>query len=163
MLPLIMAAALAAGTQTPGLNAVGGLAGCWKAPGQVRGKDATSIARGEWRMGGRYFILHLRAIAAKDPYEAAILYGGGEKPAALKSFWMDSFGGAYSTPGEGTATPEGFTVEYRYPDAVYSNRFARVGKGWLWTILERATGKPQTVFAEYQLTPASCRGMTFSF
>ena len=163
MLPLIIAAAVAAGTQTPGLKALDALAGCWKAPGQARSKDATSIARGEWRMGGRYFILHVRAVAAKDPYEAALLYGAGEKPEGLTAFWMDSFGGAFSTSGTGAATSDGFSVEYRYPDAVYTNRFVRVGKGWRWTILEQATGKPQTLFAEYRLTPASCRGMTFSF
>lgn len=162
MLPLLVMARLAA-EAAPGLETLNGLAGCWEAPGQVRGKDATSVARGEWRMGGRYFILHLRAVTGKDPYEAAILYGAGDKPAGLTSFWMDSFGGAYSTSGAGAAAPDGFTVEYRYPDAVYMNRFTRAGKGWRWTILEQPAGKPQTLFAEYRLVPASCRGMTFSF
>jgi hypothetical protein len=163
MLPVLIAAAVAAATQTPGLEALDGLAGCWKAPGQVRGKDATSVARGEWHMGGRYFILHVQAVAAKDPYEAAILYGAGDKPERLTSFWMDSLGGAFSTSGAGAATADGFGIDYRYPDAVYTNRFTREGKGWRWTILEHSTGKPQTLFAEYRLTPASCRGMTFSF
>lgn len=163
MLPLIIAAAVAAGTQTPGLKALDRLSGCWSAPGQVRGKDATSVARGEWHMGGRYFMLHVRAVSATHPYEAALLYGAGEKPQGLTAFWMDSLGGAFSTSGSGGATSDGFTVEYRYPDAVYTNRFVRVAKGWRWTILEQATGKPQTLFAEYQLRPAGCRGMTFSF
>ena len=29
-------------------SVVGGLSGCWDVTGQVRGKDAPSIARGDW-------------------------------------------------------------------------------------------------------------------
>src|SRR5438270_8225769 len=115
---------------------VGGLAGCWDAPGQVRGKDATSVVRGSWHLGRRYFILQLRSIVPKSPYEAAIVYGAGEKAGSVGSFWMDTFGGAYSPSlGAGAVTGDGFSLDYRFPDSVYTNRFARSGKGWRWTIV----------------------------
>jgi hypothetical protein len=164
MLPLIFAAAIAAeAPNAPGLSAVGGLAGCWKVAGQVRGKDAASIARGEWRLGGRYFMLHLRQVT-QQPYEAAITYGAGEKPEAIGSFWMDTFGGLYEPSlGLGATSPGGFTLSYRFPDALYVNRFERQGEGWRWTIVEQAPGKPDKTFADYSLTPIDCRGMRFGF
>ncbi len=164
MLPLLLAAALAGDTpKAPSLAALEGLAGCWKVLGEVRGKDAISIARGEWHLGGRYFMLHLRATTSR-PYEAAISYGAGEHPQEIGSFWMDTFGGLYEpSMGLGKLTPGGFTLSYRFPDALYVNRFERAGKGWHWTIVEQAAGKPDKRFADYRLTPARCRGMTFGF
>ncbi|HMI41014.1 MAG TPA: hypothetical protein VK485_07280 [Sphingomicrobium sp.] len=161
---LVVAAALAPAAQTPGLKAIGGLAGCWNAPGTVRGKGATSVARGTWHLGGRYFVLQLRSIAPKQPYEAAITYGAGEKPQEIGSFWMDTFGGLYGPSlGLGAVTPGGFSLDYRFPDSVYTNGFERKGKGWTWTIMEKATGKPEKLFARYELMPTSCRGMRFNF
>jgi hypothetical protein len=158
-----LATAAAATPPNPVSSAVGGLSGCWKVPGQVRGKDSTSIARGEWHLGRRYFMLHLKAVAGK-PYEAAIAYGAGEKPGEVGSFWMDTFGGMYQPSlGLGRVTAEGFTLDYRFPDAVYTNRFVRVGRGWTWTIIEKATGKSERVFAEYRFNRASCSGMKFDF
>lgn len=158
---LLLAAAIAA--TPPGLSAVGGLTGCWSVRGQVRGKDASSIARGEWHLGGRYFTLHLRQVT-KQPYEAAISYGAGEKPDAIGSFWMDTFGGLYEPSlGLGTITPGGFALRYRFPDAVYANHFERRGKGWHWTIIEEVPGKADKLFADYSLTTASCRGMRFDY
>jgi hypothetical protein len=160
---LAFAAALAPAAQTPGLKALGSLAGCWTAPGEVRGKDATSVARGSWHLGGRYFLLQLRSIA-KQPYEAAIAYGAGEKPDEIGSFWMDTFGGLYGPSlGLGAVTANGFSLDYRFPDSIYANRFERRGRGWTWTIMEKAAGKPEKLFARYALTPASCRGMRFDF
>src|SRR5689334_14919631 len=129
MLTLLVAAALAADApQTPGLKALAGLTGCWSAPGQVRGKDAASVARGEWHLGKRYFTLHLRSIPPAQPYEAAITYGAGEKAGAVGSFWIDTFGGLYEPSlGLGTVTDQGFTLDYKFPDAVYANRFERIG------------------------------------
>jgi hypothetical protein len=150
-----------AGNSVPAI--VGGLAGCWKVTGEVRGKDATSIARGEWHLGRRYLVLHLRAVAQKEPYEAALVYGAGDTPQSINGYWMDTFGGAYSTPGAGIATNDGFRIEYRYPDSTYANRFTRVGKGWRWTIAEQSVGKPDRLFAEYNFAPATCRGMSFGF
>ena len=142
---------------------VGGLAGCWRVPGQVRGKDSTSIARGEWHLGHRYFMLHLKAVT-KQPYEAAIAYGAGEKPGEIGSFWMDSFGGMYQPSlGLGQVTSDGFILDYRFPDTVYTNRFVRSAKGWTWTIVEKPTGKAERLFAEYRLSRASCSGMKFGF
>ncbi len=161
---LVSAAALAPYAQPPGLKGVSGLAGCWKAPGQVRGKDANSVARGSWHLGGRYFTLQLKSVTPKQPYEASITYGAGEKPDEIGSLWMDTFGGLYEPSlGLGTATSTRFILRYRFPDALYVNRFERAGKGWTWTIVEHAAGRPDKLFARYDLTPASCRGMTFDF
>jgi hypothetical protein len=161
---LALAGALPAYTQPLGLKALGGLAGCWSAPGQVRGRDATSIARGEWHLGRRYFVLHVKARSTSRPYEAAITYGAGEKPDTIGSFWMDTFGGLYEPSlGLGVATADGFALVYRFPDAVYANRFVRRGKGWTWTIMEQAPGKPDKLFARYELRSASCQGMRFDF
>lgn len=144
--------------------AVGGLDGCWKAPGEVRGKDAASVARGEWHLGRRYFVLHLRSVASAQPYEAAITYGAGEKRGQVGSFWTDTFGGLYQPSlGLGAVTKDGFWLDYRFPDAVYHNSFERVGNGWRWTIVEQAAGKPDKLFARYELTRASCRGIRFDF
>jgi len=164
MLHVIIAAALVGEVpKSPGLAALNGLAGCWKVLGQVRGKDATSIARGEWHLGGRYFVLHLRATTSR-PYEAAITYGAGERPEAIGSFWMDTFGGLYEPSlGLGGITPDGFTLSYRFPDAIYLNRFERQGANWHWTIVEQAAGKPDKLFADYRLRATSCRGMKFGF
>lgn len=164
MLSLLLAVAVAADApKTSGIAAVGGLGGCWKVMGQVRGKDAASIARGEWHLGGRYFTLHLRQVT-KQPYEAAITYGAGEKAGEIGSFWMDTFGGLYEPSlGLGRATAEGFTLTYRFPDALYVNRFEHQRRGWHWTIVEQSSDKPDKLFAEYRLTPATCRGMRFGF
>ena len=162
---LILIAATAAAVVLSNLvpAVVGGLAGCWTAPGHVRGKDATSIARGEWHLGRRYFMLHLKAVT-KQPYEAAISYGAGQKPGEIGSFWMDTFGGLYQpSMGLGHVTPNGFTLDYRFPDAVYINRFARAGSGWTWAITEKPNGTPGRLFAEYRLSPASCSGMKFDY
>jgi hypothetical protein len=162
MLLLFAAAAAAASNMVPA--AVGGLEGCWRAPGEVRGKDATSVARGEWHLGRRYFVLHLRSVSPAQPYEAAITYGGGEKAGEVGSFWMDTFGGLYQPSlGLGAVTRDGFALDYRFLDAVYRNRFERLGKGWRWTIVEHAAGKPDKQFARYDLTRTSCRGIRFDF
>lgn len=162
MLLFLFAAAAAAPNMVPAV--VGDLQGCWKVAGEVRGEDAASVARGEWHLGHRYFTLHLRSIPPAQPYEAAISYGAGEKPGTVGSFWMDTFGGLYEPSlGLGAVTGDGFTLDYRFPDAVYRNRFERSGKHWRWTIVEQATGKPDKLFAEYSLRQASCHGMTFEF
>lgn len=162
-LTLALAAATTA-PQTAGLKAVDGLTGCWSAPGQVRGKAATSVARGTWRLGGRYLMFQLRSITPKQPYEASIMYGAGEKPEEIGSLWMDTFGGLYSPSlGAGAITEDGFGQAYRFPDAIYANRFSRAGKGWRWTITEQTPGKPDKLFASYDLTPMSCRGIQFDF
>lgn len=162
MIPLLaLAAAAVVPNKVP--EAVGGLFGCWKVPGEVRGKDATSIARGEWHLGRRYFMLHVKSVAPKLSYEAALTYGGGQKPGEIGSFWMDTYGGAYGALGAGAVTSDGFDVIYTYPDSVYTNRFRRVGRGWTWTIVEKPADKPERIFAEYHFSPASCSGMKFDY
>src|SRR3954451_15566279 len=108
MLSLLVLAATPALAPNSVPAVVGGLAGCWKAPGTVRGKDATSVARGTWHLGRRYFMLQLKSAKSNPGYEAALLYGAGEKPDGINAYWMDTFGGSYSTSGAGEITPNGF-------------------------------------------------------
>ena len=159
--------ALAAASATPPPNAVpavvGGLAGCWNAPGKVRGKEAPSVARGDWHIGRLYFMFQLRSVVAGKPYTAAIIYGAGPKPGSIGSYWLDVVGGTAPTPVTGAPTRDGFTVAYDFGDSVYDNRFARVANGWRWTIVEQVPGKPEREFAHYDLTPTSCRNKKFDF
>ncbi|WP_267435346.1 hypothetical protein [Sphingomonas sp. GM_Shp_1] len=162
-LTLMLMLATSAYTVPPGLAGVGGLQGCWRVSGQVQGKDSPSIARGEWHLGRRYFTLHLRTTGS-DSYEAAITYVAGEKPQAIGSVFSDTFGGLYEPSlGLGKLERDGFVQRYRFPDATYVNRFSRSGTGWRWTITEETKDKPPSVFADYRLRPASCRGMTFDY
>lgn len=168
MPPLMLIAAMVADPAAPtadsGLAALAPLAGCWRVAGQVRGKPSPSIAQGQWHLGRRYFTLQLRAIGNGEDYEAAITYGAGEKPGAIGSIWHDTFGGLYEPSlGRGEKTMDGFVQVYRFPDANYVNRFVRDHAGWRWTIHETAAGKPDTLFASYQLRPSSCRGLRFTF
>lgn len=161
MLELLLAASMAP-NMAPTI--LGALQGCWKAPGEVRGRNSTSVARGEWHLGRRYFILHLKSVPPAEPYEAAITYGAGEKEGGIGSFWMDTFGGLYEPSlGLGNVTSDGFSLDYRFKDAIYHNSFQRIGRGWRWTIIEQPTGKPEKLFARYDLDRASCRGLVFGF
>lgn len=169
MLAILLAAAAAA----PPLNAVpaivGKLAGCWKVSGQVRGTDAASVARGEWKIGHLYFVLHLHSVTGAKPYEAEIIYGAEragappelQKAGSIGSYWLDTFGGAGPVKTTGLATKDGFKVAYDYGDSVYTNRFEQTRKGWRWTIVESEPGKPAKLFAEYDLKPTSCRAIKF--
>jgi hypothetical protein len=159
--------ALAAAAAAPVPNAVpavvGGLVGCWDVTGQVRGKDAPSIARGDWHIGRLYFMFQLRSVVAGKPYTAAIIYGQGTKPGTIGSYWLDVVGGTAPTPVTGAPTPDGFTVAYDFGDSVYTNHFARVSGGWRWTIVEQETGRPAREFAHYHLVRATCRNKKFDF
>lgn len=164
MIQFLIAAAAATVQPNRVPAAVGGLVGCWKVAGQVRGKDATSVAKGEWHLDRRYFALHLRSVPPAQPYEAAIYYGAGEKTGGVGSFWMDSFGGLYQpSMGLGTVSADGFSLDYRFPDAVYTNRFERTAAGWTWTIVEKPRDRSERLFAEYMLSRAPCAGMKFGF
>ena len=163
VLTLMLMLATPAYTVPPGLAEVGRLQGCWRVSGQVQGKDSPSISRGEWHLGRRYFTLHLRATGS-DPYEAAITYGAGEQPKAIGSVFLDTFGGLYEPSlGLGELEQGGFVQRYRFSDATYHNRFRRSGTGWRWTITEEPKGKPSSVFADYHLRSAPCRGMRFDY
>ena len=78
--------------------------------------------------------------------------------------FSDTFGGLYEPSlGLGELERDGFVQRYRFPDATYLNRFSRSGAGWRWTITERSKGKQPSVFADYHLRPAPCRGMRFDY
>lgn len=161
--PFLLLAAAAAPVQADAPQPFGELSGCWRAPGIVLGKQVDGIARGEWRLGRRYFMLQLSSFDQKRTYSAAIVYGAGGEADSVNSYWMDSFGGAYSTSGRGTARSGEINVEYVYPGSRYRNRFARTADGWEWTIEEASDGKPSRVFAHYRLTPTACGTHVFSF
>ena len=150
-------------TVPPGLAVMAELQGCWRISGRTQGKDSPAIARGEWHLGRRYFTLHMRT-TGPDPYEAAITYGAGEKPRAIGSVFSDTFGGLYEPSlGLGELEDGGFVQRYHFPDATYLNRFSRAGSGWHWTITEQTKDKGSSVFADYHLRPARCRGMRFQY
>jgi hypothetical protein len=107
--------------------------------------------------------LQLQSRVGGKPYKAAIIYGQGPKPGTIYSYWLDVIGGAAPTPQTGGPTRDGFTVAYDFGDSIYTNRFTKVGTGWNWTIMEEVKGKPERLFAEYKLTPATCRGKKFDF
>src|SRR4051794_8053763 len=108
--------ALVAAVSAPPTNAVpavvGGLEGCWNVTGSVRGRDAPSVARGDWHIGRLYFMLQLRSLVQGKPYTAAIIYGAGAKPGSIGSYWLDVVGGTAPTPVTGAPTPDGFMVAY---------------------------------------------------
>lgn len=151
-------------TRAPGLEAVGGLEGCWLVTGHVQGQDAPGFAKGEWHLGGRYLMFHLRVPRPGDEYESAITYGAGEQPNEIGSLFSDTFGGLYGPSlGAGTRTDAGFEQRYRFPNTVYLNRFERQQGGWHWTIVEQVEGREDRVFADYRLAPSNCDGMVFTF
>jgi len=152
---------LAAANAVPEI--VGGLQGCWNAPGSVRGHEAPSVARGTWHIDRLYFMLQLKSVVQGKPYKAAIIYGAGPKPGTIYSYWLDVVGGAAPVPETGSPTNNGFDVAYDFGDSVYSNHFRRSGSKWQWTIIEQQKGKPERLFAEYKLTSATCRGKKFDF
>ena len=163
MVTLMLMLATPAYIPPPGLAGVAGLQGCWRVSGQVQGKGSPAIARGQWHLGRRYFTLQLRAIGS-DPYEASITFGAGEQPRAIGSVFLDTTGGLYEPSlGLGELEQTGFVQRYRFSDATYLNRYTRTDTGWRWTITEQAKGKPMTVFLDYQLRSASCRGMRFDY
>jgi hypothetical protein len=161
LLAVIAASAAPAPNAVPAV--VGGLEGCWNVTGSVRGKDAPSIARGDWHIGRLCFMLQLRSVVQGKPYTAAIIYGAGPKPGSIGSYWLDVVGGTTPTPVTGAPTADGFIVAYDFGDSVYTNRFASTADGWRWTIMEQVTGKPEREFAHYHLTRAACRGKKFDF
>ena len=75
-----------------------------------------------------------------------------------------TFGGLYEPSlGLGELEQNRFVQRYRFSDATYLNRFSRSGTGWRWTITEQTRDKPSSVFADYHLRPAPCRGMRFGY
>ena len=163
MITVLLMLATPAYTVPSGLAGVAGLQGCWRVSGKTLGEDTSAIARGQWHLGRRYFNLQFRTNGS-DPYEASITYGAGEQPQAIGSVFLDTTGGLYEPSlGLGELEQDGFVQRYRFTGAVYLNRFTRTDYGWRWTITEQTEGKATSVFADYQLRSASCRGMRFDY
>lgn len=163
MIAVLLMLATPAYTAPPGLAGLSGLQGCWRVTGKTMGEDTSGMARGQWHLGGRYFNLQFRTHGS-DPYEASITYGAGEQPSAIGSVFLDTTGGLYEPSlGLGELEPDGFVQRYRFSDAVYLNRFTRSDYGWHWTITEQGKDNASSIFADYQLRSASCRGMRFDY
>lgn len=163
MIAVLLTLATPAYTAPPGLAELAGLQGCWKVSGTTLGESTPAVARGQWRLGGRYFNLQLRTNGS-DPYEASITFGAGEQPRAIGSVFLDTTGSLYEPSlGVGGLEQGGFVQRYRFSGAFYVNRFTRADNGWHWTITEHKEDKPISVFADYRLRPASCLGIRFSY
>lgn len=163
MIVALLTLATPAYTVPPGLAGVAGLQGCWRVNGKTLGEETRGIARGQWHLGRRYFNLQLRTIGS-DPYEASITYGAGEQPRAIGSVFLDTTGGLYEPSlGLGELEQGGFVQRYRFSGAVYLNRFTRTDDGWRWTITEQTKDKAASIFADYKLSSASCRGTRFEY
>lgn len=163
IIPLLLLATAAAPAELQPPKAFEGLSGCWKAPGNVRGKAVDGYARGEWHLMRNYFMLQLRSVGGKDAYSAAVIYHAAEAPDAIKSYWMDTTGGAYATSGTGRVNAGVVLVDYTYPGSHYLNTLAPSANGWTWTITEALSGKPGRSFAEYHLSRVSCSKLNFVF
>lgn len=163
MIAALLMLATPAYTVPPGLAEVAALEGCWQVNGKTLGKETRGIARGQWHLGRRYFSLQFRTIE-RDPYEASITYGAGEQGRAIGSVFLDTTGSLYEPSlGLGELEQGGFVQRYRFAGAVYLNRFTRTGSGWRWTITEQTKDKGASVFADYNLRSASCRGARFEY
>lgn len=163
MISVLLILATSAYTVPPGLAGVGGLKGCWRVSGKTLGEDTSGIARGHWHLGERYFNLQFRTTGS-DPYEASITYGAGKQPRAIGSVFLDTTGGLYEPSlGLGELEQDGFVQRYQFSDVIYVNRFIRSDYGWRWTITEQKKDETTSVFADYQLRPASCSRLYFNY
>ena len=142
---------------------VNALVGCWTGPGQVRGTPTDNDVEVKPRLDGKYVTVAVTSRDPKHPYRAVVViaWAGGRK---LTSFWMDSFGGEYSSTGAGLVAADGsLEITYPYPDADFVNTFTRRGGGLSWTITEKKHGAPGRNFATYNLSSMSCDGRRVDF
>jgi hypothetical protein len=139
------------------------LAGCWSVTGVVRGKPVTNLAKGQWVLGGAYFLLQLKTPPAEKPYQAAIFFGRMEKGEVLVH-WLDPFGAELSQyPGRGTETATGVDATWAYPDGPTRNQISLLPGGrWRMLVTETPTGKPMDVFSDYVFAPMACGGEVFA-
>ena len=158
------AAATAADTESDAAKAgVNALVGCWTGPGQVRGTPTDNDVEVKPRLDGKYVTVAVNSRDPKHPYRAVVVIGWASAR-KLTSFWMDSFGGEYSSTGSGLVAADGsLEITYPYPDADFVNTFTRHGDGLSWTITEKKHGGADRNFATYTLSHASCDGRHIEF
>ena len=151
------------------------LVGCWQGEGLVMKKPVTIRIAAAPIVESAMLAVDVSSAAVADGtdrYAAHLLFGGAPHAAGHKDgdrdgdritgYWADSFGGAYATTGVGASTPSGFEMTYRYPDAVFTNRWRIDGaqKTLTWDITSRPSKNPssarESVFAHYALHATTC-------
>ncbi|KAK0344771.1 hypothetical protein LTR94_013075 [Friedmanniomyces endolithicus] len=131
-------------------EAVLALNGCWQGEGNVMGKPVPLDAM---------LALDVESSALADPkdrYAAHLIFGGTEKSHPIIGFWADSFGGAFTALGEGESQPDGFDIDYAYPDATFVNRWRIKGAQLTWDIVARDEANAEKPFASYSLHKVAC-------
>jgi len=138
------------------------LAGCWSVTGVVRGKPVTNLAKGQWVLGGAYFLLQLKTPPGEKPYQAAIFFGRTDK-GEIVVHWLDAFGAEYSQfSGRGLETATGANTSFPYPDGPTRNQISLLPGGrWRMLVTEQPTGKPIDVFSDYVFAPSACGTTAF--
>ena len=151
------AAALIAGSATAAPRVFDALTGCWDATGQLRGKPAHSLARGQWAIDRKYFLLQLVGAPGGKHYAAAIFFGE-QADGRIVAHWLDMFGAEFSQYlGRGTATATTVVTDFAYPDGPTRNEISLLPDGkWRMLVTETPAGKPQDVFSDYRFTRARC-------
>lgn len=151
------------GQDSPASDLFGSMEGCWQVDGVVQGKPARNLAKVSPRLGGRYSLLELHGLDPADPYDAAIIMAPDEKPGSIVGYWLDSFGGAFSTSGRGRVEKDGMAIDFVYPDATFINQFSPEGEGWRWSIINRSSSGSESLFARYTMMRTSCEGFRSVF
>jgi len=146
----------------PTPEAVTRLAGCWSGTGMVMGKRTLVSIFARPILDDAMFAIDARSVAADDPEDryAAHLLFGGDATGRIVGFWADSFGGAYSASGSGSVVPDGFDIEYAYPDEVFVNRWRSAGPALVWQVVSRKPDGKERSFAEYRLGKGDCTTST---
>lgn len=148
-----------AGT-APVPTALAGFEGCWAGTGHVMGKPVVTTLNVKPIALGALKVFDASSTAvedASDRYEAHIIVGGtATREGRVKSYFADSFGGDYTAIGEGQVSADGFEVAYRYPTALFVNRWTAAPSKIEWTIVARDGEGKETVFAAYDLARRAC-------
>ncbi len=140
-------------------TAVLALNGCWEGEGSVMGKPVSVSIRSQPITLDAMLALDVESSALADPkdrYAAHLIFGGTGKSHPIIGFWADSFGGAFTALGEGESQPDGFDIDYAYPDATFVNRWRIKGAQLTWSIIARDEANAEKPFASYSLRKVAC-------
>jgi len=156
------AALLTAGPAASAPKIFDALAGCWTVTGVVRGKPIENLARGQWAIDGKYFLLQLVGAPSGKPYAAALFFGQ-KADGGVVVHWLDIFGADESQYlGRGQATATTVVTDFPYPDGPTRNEISLEPDGrWRMLVTETPAGKPKAVFSDYQFTHATCGAARF--
>jgi hypothetical protein len=137
------------------------LQGCWRGDGSALSKPVTAAIRIKPILLGTMFSFDVDSAAnanSSDRYQAHLLFGGGVGQNTVWGFWSDSFGAGFTANGEGTASNDGFEVNYRYPDSVYINRWHIQRERLDWIVVSKSKDANEKPFASYRLKRTACSG-----